>query len=137
MALSPTTYTRNTILTALKAAATVTARIPSARLYTEKTSSTPTKPFGRYGSATAEPDRYSCWSGGDVSGAYHIFVKADSALGIYDPGNWTGDTVDAITEVIDALPDCYVERTQVLPDPAEADVYHGIVFFRMKALTEA
>lgn len=135
MTISPTVYARQTILAALKADAAVTARIPAARLYPAKTTNAPVKPFGRYGTATSEPDRYSCWRGGDVSGAYHVF--AGVAAGIPDPEAWTGETVDAIAEAIDAVEDCHVVRTQVLPDPEEADVWHGLVFFEMKALAAA
>lgn len=132
MSISPTVYARQTILAALKGATAVTARIPAARLYPAKTPTTPVKPFGRYGTATSEPDRYSCWRGGDISGAYHVFAGVDTA--IPDPEAWVGDTVDAIAEAIDAIPDCYVVRTQVLRDPEEADVFHGLIFWEMKAL---
>lgn len=135
MALSPTTYARQTILTALRADPAVTARIPADRLYPAKTPNPATKPFGRYGTATSEPDRYSCWRGGDVSGAYHVFVGVAPA--IPDPEAWCGDTVDALAEAIDGISDCHVERTQVLQDPEEADVWHGIVFFELKALATA
>jgi hypothetical protein len=135
MALSPTRHARSTILAALKSNAAVTDRIPAARLYPAKTPNPVVKPFGRYGTATAEPDRYSCWSGGDVSGAYHAF--AGVVAGIPDLEAWMGDTVDAMAEAIDAIPDCHVTRTQVLPDPEEADLWHGIVFWTMKALAEA
>lgn len=134
MSISPTAYARTTILTALKANSAVTARIPASRLYPAKTPNPATKPFGRYGTATTEPDRYSCWRGGDVSGAYHVF--AGVAASIPDPEAWVGDTVDAIAEAIDGVADCHVVRTQVLPDPEEADVWHGIVFFELKALAE-
>lgn len=134
MTISPTVYARQTILAALKANPAVTARIPAARLYPAKTPSAPVKPFGRYGTATSEPDRPSGWRGGDVSGAYHVFAGAGPA--IPDPEAWVGDTVDAIAEAIDAIDDCHVTRTQVLPDPEEVDVWHGIVFFEMKALSD-
>jgi hypothetical protein len=135
MALSPTVYARQTILAALKANPAVTWRIPAARLYPAKTPTAPVKPFGRYGTATSEPDRYSCWRGGDVSGAYHVF--AGVAPTIPDPEAWVGETIDALAEVIDAIDDCHAVRTQVLQDPEEADLWHGVVFFEMKALSDA
>jgi hypothetical protein len=135
MALSPTVYARQTILAALKGTEEVKARIPAGRIYPAKTPNAPVKPFGRYGTATSEPDRYSCWRGGDVSGAYHVF--AGVADDIPDPEAWVGETVDIIAEAIDAIDDCYTVRTQVLQDPEEADLWHGIVFFEMKALAPA
>jgi hypothetical protein len=133
--VSPTLHARQTILTALKADAAVTARIPAARLYPAKTPKAPAKPFGRYGTALAETDDYSCWEGEDVSGVYHVFAGASASMP--DPEAWVADTVAAIKASIKALPDCHVPRTQVLPDPEEADVWHGVVFFEMKALAEA
>lgn len=135
MTISPTVYARQTILAALKADASVTARIPAARLYPAKTPNAPVKPFGRYGTATAEPERYSGMRGGDVSGAYHVFAGVSDA--IPDPEAWVGDTVDAISEAIDGTEDCYAVRSQVLPDPEEADLWHGVVFFELKALAPA
>lgn len=133
--LSPTVHARQTILAALKASSAVTARIPAARIFPAKTPNSPEKPFGRYGTASAEPDRYSCWKGGDVSGAYHVFAGVTAT--IFDPEAWIGDTLDAMAEAIDAVPDCHVVRTQVLPDPEEPDVVHGLIFWEMKTLAEA
>lgn len=132
--ISPTKYARQTILAALKADATVTALIPAARIFPAKTPSAPIKPFGRYGTATSEPQRASCWRGGEVSGAYHVFVGTSST--IHDPESWTGDVVDAMAEAIDGIPDCHVVRTQVLPDPDEADVWHGLIQWEMMAMAE-
>lgn len=132
MTISPTTHARQTVLAALKAESAVTARIPAARIYPSKTPNTPVKPFARYGASDDTPERYSGWRGGDVSSALHVFVAQSEA--IPDPEAWCGDTVGAIADAIDALPDCIVERTQVIPDAEEPDVMHGIVFFTMKAL---
>jgi hypothetical protein len=39
-----------------------------------------------------------------------------------------------MADAIDRLPDCFVVRTQVLPDPAEADLWHGLIQLEFKAL---
>ena len=130
----PIPYTRQTILTALRADPAVTARIPAARLYPTKTVNKPTKPFGRYGASDAEDDPYSGWEGDDVSGAYHVFAGVSDA--IPDPEAWCGEIVGLIKKCLNRIPECIVERTQVIPDPEEPDVMHGIVFFTMKALEE-
>lgn len=135
MTISPTTYARQTILAALKADDAVTASVPASRIYPTKTPNPVTKPFIRYGATDSSPDRYSCWRGGDVAGAVHVFVGV--APSIPDPEAWCGDTLDAMAEAIDRVEDCHVVRTQVLPDPEEPDVMHGIVFFTMKALADA
>jgi hypothetical protein len=135
MALSPTTYARQTILAALKADTAVTAMVPKASIYPAKAPNPPDYPFIRYGSADALPQRAAGWKGGDVSGAVHVFVgQSDS---IPDPEAWCGDAVDAMAEAIDAIEDCYCDRTQVIPDAEEPDIMHGLVFFTMKALASA
>jgi hypothetical protein len=135
MALSPTTYARQTILAALKADSAVTAMVPKASIYPAKTPNNPGKPFIRYGSASVQPQRASCWAGGDVSGAVHLFVGQSGA--IHDPEAFAGDALDAIAEALDAIEDCHVERTQLLPDAEEPDIMHGIAFFTVKAMAEA
>lgn len=134
MSLSPTTHARRTVLAALKAESAVTDRIPAESLYPGKTSHSPTLPFGRYGASESDPERYAGWRGGDVSGAFHVFVGQSDA--IPDPEAWCGDTVNVIASTLDELPDCLIDRTQVMADAAEPDVWHGIVFFTLKAIEE-
>src|SRR5690554_3261995 len=101
MALSPTAQARTTVLASLKANSAVTARIPVSRLYPAKTPNAPVKPFGRYGTATATPDRDSCSKGADVLGSYHVF--AGSSATIPDPEAWVGATLDAMADALDDL----------------------------------
>jgi hypothetical protein len=129
--LSPTTLAQKAVIAALKADAAVIALVPAARIYPPKTPSGPTKPFIRYGSAGAEPERLSGIRGGVVAGAVHVFVGVTDD--ILDPGQFAGDAADAIAEAIDAVDNAFVERTQVMPDAAEPDVVHGIVWFRFTA----
>lgn len=132
MTISPTNHVQDTILDALKTSNAVTALVP--RLYPSKTPNNPTKPFGRYGSVDAFPSRPSGWRGGDVSGAYHVFVGVSDTIS--DPTTFCGAATDAIAEAIDSIPDCRVDRTQIIPDSAEPDVLHGTVFFTFTALAE-
>ncbi|WP_167706612.1 tail completion protein gp17 [Sphingobium fuliginis] len=134
MTISPTFYVRQTILTALQADAGVLAFIPADSLYPSKTPNNPAKPFGRYGAETNEPMRPSGWRGGEVSTAYHVWVGVTDA--IPDPKTYCEQSVDAIAEAIDALPDCTVERTQLLEDASEPDLWHGVVQFTFTALAE-
>ncbi|TCM21477.1 uncharacterized protein DUF3168 [Novosphingobium sp. PhB165] len=133
MTISPTLYARQIILPAIQTDAEVTALIPAASLYPSKTPNNPPKPFGRYGGGdTSTPLRPSGWKGGDVDGSYHIWVGVTSA--IPDPKTYCEEATAAIADVIDALSDCFVERTQILSDPDEVDVWHGVVIFTFNAL---
>ena len=134
MTISPTFHVRETMLAAIQADAAVVALIPAGSLYPSKTPNNPTKPFGRYGAETNIPVRPSGWRGGEVSGAYHVWVGVTDA--IPDPKTYCEQCVEAVAEVIDALPDCYVERTQLLPDDAEPDLWHGVIQFAFTALAE-
>lgn len=106
--------------------------IPAARLYAATPPASPIKPFGRYGVESVDPFRASCWRGGTVDGSYHVFVN--KAPGIGDPKAYAEQAIAAIADVLDALPDCYVERTQMM-ESDEADSWHGVVTFTM-ALVE-
>lgn len=132
MTISPTKHTRETILTSLQADPAIVALVP--RLYPTKTPNKPERPFGRYGASDGLPERASGWRGGSVSSIYHVFVG--KAGNIPDPETYCADAVDAIAEVVDGLAGCFVDRTQVIPDTAEADAHHGLVYFTYTALAE-
>ena len=135
MTISPTLMARTAILDAIQGDASVTALVPAARLYPSKTPNNPIKPFGRYGSEIVEPVRASCWRGGTVAAAYHVFVGTTDA--IPDPKSYAEHAVAALADCIDALDDCHVERTQIMEDGQEADVWHGIVQFAFTSIMEA
>lgn len=44
--------------------------------------------------------------------------------------------VAAIADVLDALPDCNVDRTQIFEDTAESDIWHGVVMFTFSAVEQ-
>lgn len=128
----PLPYARQSVLGALGADAAVVALIPADRHYPTKTPSRPVKPWLRSGVAEGETIQFGCWKGEAVHGSIHVFVgQTDTIL---DPETWCGEAVGAIKEAIELLPDCFVDRTTVIPDTAEPDVMHGIVFWRLDAL---
>ncbi|WP_159975880.1 MULTISPECIES: DUF3168 domain-containing protein [unclassified Novosphingobium] len=134
MTISPTLIARQTILDAIQADVTVIALIPAAQLYPSKTPNNPVKPFGRYGAESTEPVRASCWRGGAVSGAYHAWVGRTAT--IPDPKTYCELAMAAIADVLDALPDCYVDRTQMLESTDEPDLWHGLVQFTFTAVEQ-
>lgn len=135
MTISPTVEARGIILPALKASAAVTALIPATKLYPTKTPSNPVKPFGRYGAESVEPVRAACWRGGDVQGAYHVWVGVTST--ILDAKVYCERCVAAIADVIDDLPDCNVDRTQIFEDTEESDIWHGVVLYTASIVEQA
>lgn len=134
MTISPTIEARAIILPALKADPAVTALIPAAKLYPTKTPNNPVKPFGRYGAESVEPVRASCWRGGDVSSAYHVWVGVTAA--IPDAKQYCERASAAIADVLDTLPDCNVDRTVIFEDVAESDIWHGVVMFTFSAVEQ-
>lgn len=50
--------------------------------------------------------------------------------------SFTGEAVHPTGAAINWPPDCYTVRRQVLPDPDEANVWHGVVFWEMGVLSE-
>lgn len=128
MTISPTIEARSIVIKALKAAPSVTAKIPADRLYPTVTPASPAKPFGRYGVESVDPFRASCWRGGSVDGSYHVFVN--KAADIPDPKAYAEQAIAAIADVLDGLPDCHVERTQMM-EGTDADSWHGVVMFTM------
>lgn len=134
MTISPTLAARSSILEAIQTDAAVTALIPAARLYPSKTPNNPVKPFGRYGAEAVEPVRASCWKGGAVAGAYHVWAAVTPA--IPDPKTFTELAVAAIADALDAMPDCYVDRTLLLEDTDEADLWHGVVQFTFTVIEQ-
>jgi len=134
LTISPTIDARTSILSAIQADAAVTALIPASRLYPAKTPNNPTKPFGRYGADSVLPVRASCWEGGDVSGSYHIWVGVTAS--IPDPNTYAQNAMAAIADAIEGIDRCYVDRTLIIEDAEESDVWHGIVQFTFHAVEQ-
>lgn len=134
MTISPTIEARSTILPALKADPAVTSLIPASKLYPSKTPNNPVKPFGRYGVEAVEPIRAACWRGGAVSGSYHVWAGVTDD--IPDPKTYVERAAVAIADCLDALPDCYFDRTIIMEDSDESDVWHAVVQFTFTAIEQ-
>lgn len=130
MAQDPTLALRRKIVSRLKADADVIALVAEEQIYGERVAAEKSWPFIRYGVSDTTPRKGQCWDGAAVDVAIHCFSKnpfTDQAAGInaaiaasldnatIDLGGqrahlrWTGSTV--------------------LPDPDEADAWHGIARF--------
>jgi hypothetical protein len=128
--MSLITSVRQMILPALKGNSAITAIVPSARIYPSKTPSALIYPFIRYGAVSFQPESPSCSHGGIVSGSVHCFVNSGDAEAI------CGDLASLIEDCLNETADTFGTSVQILPDAAEPDVWHGIVFFDCLALED-
>jgi len=132
MTISPTVEARSAIIAALKLAPTVTSLVPASRLYTVPPAN-PVKPFGRYGIDGSEPFRAAGWRGGDVDGSFDVVVS--KATAISDPRAYAAQAIAAIAEILDAMPDCNVDRT-VMVESSEADTWRAVVYFTISIVEQ-
>lgn len=68
-----------------------------------------------------------------MSSSYHVFVN--KASDIPDPKAYAESAIAAIADALDAMPDCYVDRTQMIQGD-EADSWHGFVQFTYTAIEQ-
>lgn len=129
---SPANHARDTILAATQADAGAIGFVPADRQFPNKTPSAPAKPYSRMGPVNSDIERLSGWDGAQCDGAVHIFVGESPA--IPDPESFANDAVATFRDVMDGLAFCIVDRTIVMRDREEGDVYHGIVFYRYDAV---
>ena len=133
--IDPSLSVRGKIIAALKADAQLTAIVPSTRIYPSKTPANPTFPFIRVPMMMGTPDEYDGGSGSQQTGVIHNFTKLAST--VPDPEAQAA-TINAhvvrILSGIDAVSlsdgdvmGIHVTLTQVIPDPTEYDVAHGMV----------
>lgn len=132
--IDPTDAVIGKIVAALKADAALNAIVPAARVFPSKTPAALTWPFIRIGDHINTPNRLDGGSGGDVSGVVHCFTKASTSTP--DAQKQARQINAHIARIIDATEalqadeldvSIHVTLTQVIPDAAEADAFHGIV----------
>lgn len=138
MTIDPTIYVKQAIIAALKADATLTAMVPAARIYPQKTPNSPAWPFIRYGASSSVPLRPDGGSGGEVRGEVRCFAKSTDSQP--DAENRCADIQRRIAEVIEALfaeplstgaqMDALIIGVRLEQDRAEADIFVGSVEFQ-------
>lgn len=146
MAIDSTQAVRKAILTILKADSGVTAIVPKARIYSQRAITSPTWPFVLYGSPSALPRRASCVDGAILTVAVHGFADPRrnasgsiletaedhaSRLGAAIATALDGQKADVATGRI-AID---WQGSQLLMDGDEADAFHTVQNFRVRALT--
>lgn len=131
MARDSSLQLRRAIVAHLKADPGLLAIVPQAQQHGERSPAKPTFPFTRYGVAETLPARAQCWDGVRVTFPIHAFSKTrftDEVHGI------NAAIAAALDGAVLALGDggrAHVRwlNSRILPDPREADVFHGIVSF--------
>lgn len=121
MSVPPLIPFRRKVVARLKADVVVTALLPAGRIYGERSDADTAWPFSRCGEFEGTFE--------EVRGNVHAFSKGDFT-------DEVGGIVEAISTSLDGavieLADgrkahVSVERTRILPDPAEQSAWHGIV----------
>lgn len=130
MAQDPTLGLRKKIIVQLKATEALLELVPEASIYGERTPADKQWPFIRYGVSDTRPRKGQCWDGADVDIAIHCFSKSPFT-------DEAGSINAAIAAALDgatidlggARAHIAWKGSTVLPDPAEADAWHGISRF--------
>lgn len=120
MSAAPVLEVRQAIVAALKADAVLTALVPAASIYGEKSSSQ-AWPFIRCSEFEGAP-RYT------VIGNIHTFTRSKFSDTAHQGNARVGAALDsAVLTLSDGRrANIEVTATRVLPDPDEADAWHGI-----------
>jgi hypothetical protein len=123
---------RQAIVTRLRADAGLTAIVPAARVYGMRSDVNPTYPFTRYGSPDALPFKAQCLDGATVSFTIHSFSEAGYEDECASINAAVASALDDVT--LDLEPNAGFPAkahlrwigSQIVPDAAEASVWHGI-----------
>lgn len=136
---------RRGILEALKADAPFVAEIPKARIFGQTVIANATYPYFRLGSPSAVPLRAACVDGSVTIFAGHVFALPRKEAGAIvetaeDYAARLGALMaNALDGAVLALPNGRARVVwtgdQLLQDPSEADCFHHVSNFRVRALT--
>jgi len=145
MAIDSTIPIRRGMLQLAKANTALIAIVPAARIYPQATPAKPTFPFIRSGAPSSVPVRASCVDGGEWTVAMHGFTKPRMT------GNKIAETAEdyagrlgaALASALDGRIITLSNGTgritwlgsQLLQDPDEAECFHTIQNFRVRAIT--
>lgn len=145
MAIDSTIQIRRGMLMLAKADATLTAIVPAASIYPQTVPVARTFPFIRSGAPLSVPLRASCLDGGEWTVAMHVFAKdrMQVAKRVETAEDYAGRASAALARALDTrkieLPTGLARivwtGSQLLMDPDEPACFHGVVNFRVRALT--
>lgn len=133
MANDPTLPLRQAVIAVLRADANLTAKVPADRVYGMRSPATLTWPFTRYGPPDTLPFRATCLDGATIGFAIHSFSKAQFEDECASINAALSAALDGKALELEGLGGATAHidwrGSQILPDAAEADAYHGIVRF--------
>lgn len=121
---------RQAVVTALRADTSLTALVPAERNYGMRSPATLTWPFTRYGSPDALPFRAQCIDGATIGFTVHAFSKQTFEDECANINAAVSASLDGKVLDLGGLKAHVVWRgSQIIPDAAEADAYHGVNSF--------
>ncbi len=131
MANDPTLALRRAIIGALKADSGVTDLVADGRVYGERALAKPIFPFIRYGITDARPKRGTCWDGATIDLPIHAFSKAEFTDEAVNINRAIQLALDGKALQLEGGATAYVTwaGSTVIPDAAEAGIWHGISRF--------
>lgn len=130
MANDPSLPVRKAVIDALRAQEALTAKVPADRVFGQKTTSSPVKPFVRYGMVTVIPKKSACGDWGAVTLDIHAFSDQPDGDEAAEIAAIIANLLDgAILTIDDDRYECRWTQTRIVPDTQEADVWHGIASF--------
>jgi hypothetical protein len=124
---------RVALVKALKADATLTALVPTARIYGPEPPDKPQWPWAYVQTPLESPARATCLNGASLSVTVHGFAKGpgdDAASAI---GNAIKRALDDLSIPLDECTvDVQWQQNQIIRDSAEASAYHCICRFNVE-----
>lgn len=131
MAQDSSLLLRQAIVTRLKADAGLLTIVPVADVHGERSGANPNFPFTRYGVAEVLPEKAQCWDGARVAFPIHAFSKSPFTDEVHGINAAVAASLDGAVLDLDGEAKAHVHWTgsTILPDPTEADVFHGISRF--------
>lgn len=130
MANDPTLPLRRAVITTLRADPDLTALVPAGRNYGMRSPATLTWPFTRYGSPDALPFRAQCLDGATIGFTVHSFSKDETEDECANINAALNSALDGRVLALDGLGGAKAhivwQASQIIPDAAESDAYHGV-----------
>lgn len=121
---------RQAVIQTLRSDADLTALVPATRNYGMRSPATLAWPFTRYGSPDALPFKGQCLDGATVAFAIHSFSKQEFEDECANINAAVASSLDELTVALDAAGGAKAHiawrGSQIIPDAAEADAWHGV-----------
>jgi hypothetical protein len=128
MANDPTLALRQAVIVTARADTDLIALVPAERNYGMRSPPDPAYPFTRYGSPDALPFRAQCIDGASIAFMTHTFSQGEFEDECAAINAAYSKALDGQVLALDGGGRATIiwKGSQIIPDAAEADVWHGI-----------